>query len=325
MNQPLPQVMARLGGLALLGLAFTPVPSTRGAGAIGAGEIHGRQELHYDEQQSVRLVQLPVAVTTSRGRAVTGLTAEDFRVFEDSIPQELKYFATRDDGPVSVAFLLDVSGSMRALDKLERAKRAIRVIVGSLRPEDRLGLIGFADEQVAWITEFTANREEFLARLEVQRGFGRTALYDAVAAAPGLVAGESAGRKAIVLITDGIDNASTVSLFASMRLARSVEVPIYAVGFSNLPAAIREAESSGTMLRVLQMLAEETGGVLFTVHDEGELVRAAQRIEQELRTTYVIGYFSTQTNWDGRFRRVRVETVRGDGHVRTRQGYYAHP
>jgi Ca-activated chloride channel family protein len=273
----------------------------------------------------VRLVQLPVAVTTGSGRAATGLAAEDFRVFEDTIPQEIKYFSTRDEGPISVAFLLDLSGSMRALDKLERAKGAIRTIAGALRPEDRMGLIGFADEQVTWITEFTPDRDEFLARLAVQRGFGRTALYDAMAAAPGLVAGESTGRSAVVLVTDGIDNASRMGLFQAMRLARSVEVPIYAVGFSNIPRAMAEAQSSGTMLRVLELMAEETGGILFTVQSEQELVRAARRIEGELRTSYVIGYFSTQTNWDGRFRRVRVETSRGNLPVRTRRGYYARP
>ncbi|MDB4324754.1 VWA domain-containing protein [bacterium] len=282
-------------------------------------------DLHLRERDTVRLVLLPTTVRTRGGRFVTGLTAEDFEVTEDSIPQELKYFAPRDAGPLSIAFLLDLSGSMRALDKLERAKAAIRTVVESLRSEDRIGLIGFADQQVMWITTFTSDREEFFIRLGVQRGYGRTALYDAVAAAPKLVSDETTGRKALVLITDGIDNNSSMSLFQAMKLARSVEVPMYTFGFSNVPRGMRPPGNQGTMLRVLEMLSEETGGVLFTVHSEKELRKSVRTMGLELRSAYVLGYFSSQTLWNGRFRRVQVETTRGGAVARTRRGYYAKP
>jgi Ca-activated chloride channel family protein len=299
--------------------------ATDGSAGTSDAELQRLRELHYQESEQVRLVLLPAVVTTRRGRPVTGLEADDFRLFEDYVPQEIRYFGTELNQPVSIAFLLDISGSMRQVGKLDEAKQAIRVFVDALAKTDRFGLVCFADDQVAWITEFTTERERFLRRLEVQHAYGQTALFDALAAAPRLVDEQVKGRKAIVLITDGIDNASQLSVFDAVQLARSVNVPIYTIGFTSFAAKLLPKGSRNDSHRVLQRFSEETGGLLFTVNDPDDLKEAVLEIQNELRFQYLIGYRPTRELWDGTFRRVRLEAVRGGLVVRTRTGYYANP
>jgi Ca-activated chloride channel family protein len=282
-------------------------------------------EPRLQERESVRLVVLPVFASDRHGRAVKDLKPEEFELFEDWVPQEVRYLSAEASEPISVAFLLDLSGSMRQTGKLDEAKVAIRGFVKALRVDDRFGLIGFADDQVTWITEFTSDRKRFLERLEVQRAYGQTALYDAVAATPGMVDSGTTGRKAIVLITDGVDNASTMSTFQALQLARSVDVPIYPIGLSSLPPKLLARGSKQTVHRILELFAEETGGRLFTVFRPGELKAAAGKVERELRTAYMIGYYPTRQRWDGSFRRIKLICTRRGVHVRTRRGYYSRP
>ena len=280
----------------------------------------------YVEVEKVRIVLLPTKVEDRRGRIIAGLTADDFKLLEDYIPQKIQFVSAESDAPVSVAFLLDVSGSMRVSGKLEAAKEAIRYFVESLRPHDRFALIAFADEQVAWITEFTSDRQRFLDRLAVQTGYGQTALNDAVAAAPGLVQAGADGRKAIVLITDGVDNASRTNLDRAIELARRASVPIYTVGFSSLPRELLPLKQElATNFSVLTRFSSETGGSLFAVHDPDELKEAVVRIDQELRLQYLIGYTPSRALWNGAYRKIQLETRKGRYQVRTRNGYYATP
>lgn len=281
--------------------------------------------LHHTEQEEVRIVLLPAVVTRNNGKLVRGLQADDFTLSEDTVPQEIRYFSTEASQPISIAFLLDVSGSMRQVGKLDEAKAAIRVFVDALHPGDQFGLICFADEQVAWITEFTSDRENFLRRLDVQRAYGQTALFDAVAAAPELVDSRIRGRKAIVLITDGNDNASRLNTFKATQLARKVNVPMYTIGFASLSAGFLPKGSVEPSLRILERFSDETGGTLFTVRDPDDLKEAVLTVQHELRFSYVIGYHPDRGHWDGEFRRVKLETNRRRLNVKTRSGYYATP
>ena len=280
-----------------------------------------------DEQEvAVRLVLLPASVEDRRGRIVTGLKAGDFRLTDESVPQQIKYFSVESDEPVAIAFVLDVSGSMRQSGKIEAAKEAIRFFVDQLRPQDRYALICFADDQVSWVTEFTSDHQRFIERLMVQEGYGQTALNDAVAAIPKLVDESTTGRKAIVLITDGVDNASKLTMEQSVVTARKVEVPIFTVGFSTLPWEDRKrAKDLGFNMAVLQLFADETGGALFVVQDPDELKEAVSRISTELRHQYLIGYSPGLLHWDGSFRSIQLEARSGRYVVRTRKGYYANP
>jgi len=288
-------------------------------------ELARLMRLHHAEEEHVRMVMLPVTVTNKRGKVVRDLDPADFRLFEDRIPQKIEFFSSDVADAVHVAFLLDVSGSMRQSGKLEAAKDAIRYFVESLRPEDRFALICFADEQVSWVTEFTSDRQRFLERLAVQEGYGQTALNDAVAATPRLVDESIQGRKAIVLFTDGVDNASRLDDRKAIRLARQVSVPIYTIGFTAVPEAIRRDDAVQMNLRLMSTFARETGGQLLAVHDPDELKEATATVLEELRFQYLIGYYPTPREWDGRFRRIELRTERSPWVVRTRNGYYADP
>jgi len=288
-------------------------------------EIERLLELHHVDRQKVRLILLPTVVEGKRGKPVRGLKAGDFRLYEDYVPQKIRLFVAEASQPISIAFLLDLSGSMRQVGRLAEAKQAIRGYIAALRPEDRIALIGFADQRVDWITEFTTDRGRFLKRLEVQRAYGETALFDAVARAPAMVDQQVGGRAAIVLITDGIDNASTMNSFDAIRLARSVNVPIYSVGFSSLSPKMMPKGAKMTVLRMLELFSEETGGLLLPVYEAEDLEKAVARIGRDLRFQYVLGYYSRRSAWDGSYRRIKLELTQGNRTVRTRRGYYAKP
>ena len=280
-----------------------------------------------DEQEvAVRLVLLPASVEDKKGRVVTGLKSGDFTLTDERVPQQIKYFSVESDEPVAIAFVLDVSGSMRQSGKIEAAKEAVRFFADQLRPQDRFALICFADDQVSWVTEFTSDRERFLERLMVQEGYGQTALNDAVAATPKLVDDSTTGRKAIVLITDGVDNASKLTVEQAVVTARKVEVPIFTVGFTTLPwEDQKKVKDLGLNMAVLQMFADQTGGALFVVQDPDEMKEAVARISTDLRHQYLIGYSPGLARWDGRFRSVQLVARNGRYVVRTRKGYYANP
>jgi Ca-activated chloride channel family protein len=281
--------------------------------------------LHHSEVEEVRLVLVPTSVEDRRGRRVRGLAEDDFLVWEDHLRQNIEYFSVETQEPVAIAFLLDVSGSMRQVGKLEAAKEAIRHFVDGLRFRDRFALICFADEQVAWVTNFTSDRELFLKRLSVQDGYGQTALNDAVAQTPHLVfEDEIELKKAIVLITDGIDTNSELTTEQAIEAARRVAVPIYTIGFSALPEYVMRKGETAYNLGVLDRFSEETGGKLFVAYDPAELKEAVLEIEDELRFQYVIGYYP-QRALDGEFRAITVETRSTRHTVRSRKGYYATP
>lgn len=301
-----------------------PEPSTQ---AQPVAPPRAEQPIHIQapEEVSVRSVVVPAAVEDNKGRIIRGLSAADFVLYENLVPQKIESFWIEGEEPVSIAFLLDVSGSMRASGKLEAAKEAIRYFVINLRSKDRFALVCFADNQVSWVTEFTSDRERFLERLAVQEGYGQTALNDAVAATPGLVDAKAEGRKAVLLITDGIDNASLLTAEEAIKAAREVQIPIYTVGISSVPAALRGKNEVAEHENLMRRFSTETGGALFVVHDPDELKESVFRVNQELRYQYLIAYQPTRSVWDGQFRNIRLETRNSRYVVRTRTGYYATP
>jgi Ca-activated chloride channel family protein len=317
-----------IAAAAVLATVGSPLAQQTPAPPLTEAQIEELQKLHMVDEEKVRLVLVPTAVEDHKGRAVKDLQKSDFRVLEDRIPQHIAYFDREADEPISVAFLLDLSGSMRQVGKLEAAKEAIRTFVELLRPRDRFGLVGFADEQVAWITPFTSDRARFFERLSVQDGYGQTALNDAVAAAPTLVEQDVSGRKAIVLLTDGVDTRSRLSVDQAIAKARHAQVPIYTIGFTTLPdMVLRHAkdEKPDFNLDILERFSNETGGKLHLVNDPDEWKEAVAEVTEDLRFQYVIGYYPTRERWDGSFRRIHVETDRGRLVVRARNGYYASP
>lgn len=321
-------VLATAGDGTPLAPAATAVQaavSAPGGRVLDDATVERLIRLQEQDEITVRSVLVPAAVEDRRGRIIRGLGPNDFVLYENRVPQRIQSFWIEGDEPVSIAFLLDVSGSMRVSGKLEAAKEAIRYFVTSLRPHDRFALVCFADDQVSWVTEFTSDRARFLERLAVQEGYGQTALHDAVASTPRLVDQRAQGRKAILLITDGVDNASRLTAEQAIVAARKVEVPIYTVGITSISAELRKKGQVGQHEQLMRRFSEETGGALFVVHDPDELKESVARVNQELRYQYLIAYQPSGGRWDGSFRSIQLETRSNRYVVRTRKGYYANP
>ncbi len=274
----------------------------------------------YVQIERVETVLVSATVVDSKGRPVGGLSRDDFLLKEEGRVIPIEYFATEKDAPVAIAFVLDVSGSMRQEEKIQAAKDSMNTFVDALRGSDRFGLIAFADDQVAWIADFSSDKADFRRRLEVQKALGQTALFDALAACPRLVDEEIQARKAIVLFSDGLDNASHLDALRAVEIARRASVPIYAISFIPAPVDLL-GEEKRDALRMLARFARETGGRDFTVRVPEDLTEAMDRIQADLRHQYVIG-FEPPPRPGAAYRRIRLETTRSRLKVRARTGYY---
>lgn len=286
----------------------------------------------FKDEIEVRLVLLHATVLNRRGETVRGLGAEDFLVTEDGVPQTISVFGHEENQPLKVAFLLDVSGSMALGGKLEAARQAIHRFVDALRPDDQVALLIFADGAVVVKKGFTTDRALFFDRLDGVEAYGKTALHDALAATPGLLSEAAPGRKAVILLTDGVDNASSISATESLEMARRVSVPVYVIGIADRPLGKEGTEPTGpvdpdaggpegrTLFDDLGEVAEGTGGDFVPAYGPEQILEAVRTVEERLRSQYVLGYRPSGQAQPG-FRAVQVATTSKRYEVQTRKGY----
>lgn len=265
------------------------------------------------------LVVLHVTVTDRRGY-VPGLPETAFRIFEDDVPQRLRFFGG-EDAPATVGLLVDASGSMR--EGRDRVVAAVTSFVADSHPQDEVFALAFNEHVVPVLpaempfVNDARTLQAALTRAIVARG--RTALYDAVAAGLAEVARGHHARRALVLVADGGDNASTLGFDQLLRRAQSSNATIHAIGL--LDPVDREASP-----RRLRALAAATGGTAHFPRGLDDVDEAFERIARDLRQGYTLGYVPDADAPDGRFRRLRVEVTPPDGRrvtVRTRAGYLA--
>lgn len=279
---------------------------------------------------SVDAVHLSVTVVNGKGRMVTNLKQKDFQVFEDGVPQEITFFSRGTDSPVDVLILVDASGSMDVVSKVVNARNAAVQLIHSLGPEDRVAVHAF-DGRLTRLVPFTEDKQVAIDAVHGLEPFGATALYDAVAKASYAVEHEGFGRRAIVVLTDGVDTASKLPVEQTLAMAKRVDLPVYAIRvLSPLDDPTSEAflgvhGSEATGPDVLRQFTLATGGRLYEGSELGTLRGISTRIKEELKTQYRLGYSPTNTHKDGRFRRIDVLTGRRGVEVRTRKGYYALP
>jgi Ca-activated chloride channel family protein len=277
---------------------------------------------------SVDAVHLAATVVDKKGRLVTDLKEGDFVVYEDGVPQEIAYFARGTDAPVDVMVLVDGSGSMDMVSKVSNARNAALQLVSVLESEDRVAVYAF-DRDILELCAFTEDKQEAIAALHRLEPFGSTAIYDAVAKASSLIRNQGFGRRAIVLITDGIDTSSQIAVEAALEIAKGVDLPVYVIRvLSPLDDPENDAfigvhGKEAKRVEALESFAAETGGKLYEASQLGALRLASLRVKEELKTQYRLGYVPRNNRRDGRFRQIEVY-VRQDGvEVRTRKGYYA--
>ncbi|MBP1767153.1 MAG: VWFA-related Acidobacterial domain protein [Candidatus Aminicenantes bacterium] len=285
-----------------------------------------KQGLEY--QVSVSAISIAVVVQGKDGRYINDLTQDDFTVYENEVKQTVSYFQHDFEAPVSLAILLDVSGSMGLQDKLKESREALRDFVdGLLRPQDEVSLLVFADGEVEVAAPFSTDKSGCLAELAKAEAYGQTALYDAVAVSPEFANRGKHEKRAILLITDGIENDSQASVDQAVEIARRVDVPIFTIGYK-IPLSeefLRKykktsALTSAGIVSALERFSQATGGRLQVATDPRELAAAFREIKRELGHQYIIGYTSYKSP-KNEYRKIRVVTSNKKYKVRTREGY----
>ena len=274
----------------------------------------------YVISETVNLVELPVTVRDSKGRFVSGLEQPNFQIYEDRRMQDITLFRS-EDVPVTVGLVVDHSGSMG--NKRDEVMQGARAFVQASNPQDREFVVNFSDTVTFGLPSnipFTSNPEDLQAALLAAPLSGRTALYDAVAAALERLQKDQGDKKVLLLISDGGDNASRHDFSQVLRLAQSANVVIYAVG-------LFDENSADQNPKILTKLSRETGGEVYFPNSAEEVVRVCKEIAADIRHQYTLGY-SPPNPEKGGYRTVKV-TVNAPGRgklfVRTRAGYFLTP
>jgi Ca-activated chloride channel homolog len=268
------------------------------------------------------LVVVHATVTERRGTYVSGLTQDAFQIFEDGSAQAISFFAEQ-DAPVTVGLLVDDSGSM--WPHRERVVAAVQSFASVSNPEDELFALAFNERVRAALpptspfTIATGALHEALAATLIGRGL--TAMHDAVVAGLEYVMLGTRERRALIVVSDGGDNASAATESQMLRAAQASDAVIYTVGLVDPAASNRDANP-----RLLRRLAETTGGQAFNPKDSRRVGEVLESISRDIRHSYTLGYVSTNPRRDGALRRIEVRVQAPERRrldVRTRGGYLA--
>lgn len=323
------------------GSTVLEIPANRGqAGeeSNGAGLVpQPGQELEIPSRQlrsQAGYGQTTVTVIDPSGRYVTGLAKDDFKLYENGEQRPIVFFRRDLNTPVSIGILVDTSGSMQP--KILQARAAIAQFLRDLNDRDDIFLFAFSDRPFL-LQPFTSDHSLLMSRLGLLHAFGRTALYDVILEGLRTVSRGRFDKKALLVVTDGMDTASAASVEQVVQQARSWGVLVYSIGIGNPNATALSAFSfalgpfglgSGADqdrvdAETLQTLSTETGAKTFIISEvgDGELLRqATAAISRELREQYTVGFLSPNPERTG-YRSLRVEVpTRRDVEVRVRKG-----
>ncbi len=301
--------------------ADPPAQSQTGAPqGVAIGKIE-REGGKYTLRQDAYEVRLNATVLDSGGRSIQTLDKSAFSVYEDGVPQTIASFR-HEDLPVSLGLLIDSSGSM--YDKRVAVQKAALNFVKLSNPEDEEFLVDFSWE--AFIDQdFTNSLDKLEQGLGFVKSSGGTAVYDAlVASADYLSKNAKHPKQVLLVVTDGEDNASSATLEQTIRRIQDLDGPvIYCVGL--LFGEDTDKRESRHARRVLETLAEQTGGAAYFPKALKDVDAVAAQVAEDIRTQYTISYHSTKPPELGGYREVHVEAkAKGFGRlsVRTRSGYY---
>ena len=292
-------------------------PVVEGGTSVAAeGASHPDARLRVD----VNLVQVPVTVTDPMNRLVTGLERENFTVWDNNVPQTIRYFSS-EDAPITIGVVFDLSGSMTS--KFARARKALTEFLRTSNPQDEFFVVGFNDRPSV-IVDYTSDVDDVEARMVMLKPENRTALIDAVYLGVDHLRQARYDRKALLIISDGGDNRSRYTQNELERVVREAGIQIYSIGIFDNYAPSPEEQMGPELLKEI---CEMTGGRLFTVSNPNDLEDIAERISAELRNQYVLAYSPTEPKHDGSWRKLRVRLTPPPGlpllTVHFREGYYA--
>lgn len=267
------------------------------------------------DRTEVSAVLIPVTVRDRKGRPVATLEQDKFHLFLDGIQFPIQSFWREGGLPLSLAFVLDTSGSM-GTRRLGKAREVILAFAAQLRPQDEVCLITFGGGEVKRRLPFGVDPGLLPRILDPLQGYGTTALYDIVTAAPMIMEGAHHIRRAILLFTDGVDTASKLSAQDALQVMQNLADPLYAFGIEPPPDL---AGRRDTYDALLQRFAVASGGRYVRVDDVSKLPAMGQELRRELTMRYII---DVQPSGVGEVkpRSIRVQ-VDGDYQVAARHGY----
>jgi len=268
-------------------------------------------------QSRVDLIGVTATVVTQDGTLVTGLSKDDFEIFEDGDRQPITQF-TNERVPVSVAVLLDVSDSMFGQRLIDARAAVERFLFTRLDQADEFCVIAFNHEPRR-LTPWTQSADLIREGLSGLRPSGATGLYDAVIAAMPMMERRSRERGALLIISDGEDTASDASMHDVRTALLRSDAFSYAIGID--PPA-RRAINTGVNVSALNEITSGSGGSTEVVHDTADLDGATARIADALNKQYLLGYVSSRAP-DGKYHSIRVRAVNSSYRVRARNGYVA--
>lgn len=299
-----------IGSFGVGAAALTQAPATQQQGPVATFK------------SSIDLVRINAVVRDKKGRFVSDLTANDFEVEDGGVPRTISEFR-HDEAGVSLAMLFDVSGSME--DRMVNAREAATHVLSWLKEEgDEAAMFTF-DTRLDEIAPFRSGMVSLPEALSSVKPFGATSLHDAIARTAQKVASRESLRRAVVVFTDGKDNASKLTPGEVSGIASSIDVPVYIVGIvpsidnPSAQVALSGADHSA-LARSLTNLAEWTGGRTFVVSSITERSQMARQLVEELRHQYLIAFeASTLPGWHPLVVRMRDKDLA----VRARSGYIA--
>lgn len=294
-----------------------PAPTASPSASPAPPELKG-QEIDPEEVLTVdtNLVNLNVRVIDRNNRPINDVAREEFRVFEDGVPQKVEFFS-RAEVPISYGIVVDNSGSMKPL--LQKVIDATRILVDQNKPGDETFLLRFVDsEDIKLLQDFTSSKDDLYDALDnMHTEGGQTAIIDAVFLAAEHTAGYKKNdptndkrRRAMILVTDGENRSSYYKMAQLFDFLRENDVQIYVIGFTS------ELDAEGGFIRkspkdkaveLINKLATETGGRAFFPASVSELPTIANEITKDLRTQYVISYYPTNSKRDGTLRQLKVQ------------------
>jgi len=298
-----------------------------GTAILSAGPVASQQparqapQTEADQTLSVNvdLVNVLFAVTDRKGKFIPNLRREHFTVFEDGKPQSITNFSADTDLPLTIALLLDTSGSVR--DRLRFEQEAATEFFYStlIRGKDRALVISF-DSGVDLIQDYTDDAEKLSKSIRDIRAGGGTSLYDAIHFSASQKLAKQNGRRIMVVISDGDDNSSRLSMTEALETVQRNDVVIYTISTNSAGFG---ADKNGRADKVLKTFADETGGKMFSPFKLQDLNTNFRDIADELRLQYTLGYRPTNLVRDGRYRQIRITPADNRHVVRARNGYYA--
>jgi len=270
-------------------------------------------------RKSVELVLVPVTVMDESNRIITGLEQGNFQLYENKQAQPIKHF-WKEDAPVSVGIVLDVSGSMDT--KIERARDAVVAMLTASNPQDEFFLMTFANRPTL-VQDFTPNVDDIRGHLLFTKPKGSTSLIDAIVMAISHMRSARYQRKALVIISDGGDNRSRYTEKEVKSLIKEADVLVYSIGVFDTEFRTKEERLGPELLATISGL---TGASAYTLDNPKHLPVVAEHIANELRNQYMLGYSPEESRRDGKWRKINVKLALPRGlqalRVQARSGYY---